>query len=139
MGRFLTILPINPTTEMKLPKLLIVFFSVLALTSSSFAATSGVGCYIPSKGKIYPNIKSGIEYRTTGAISITGQICALNGATTSCKVKFGSTFTFGTAGSWNVIYCPIDDYVLFLLPCILILGFFFIRKKQLLLSLSTVE
>ncbi|MES2417978.1 MAG: hypothetical protein V4541_07295 [Bacteroidota bacterium] len=123
---------------MKLSKLFTLIFGLLILAGSSFAATSGTGCYIPSKGKIYKTVKSGNEYKTSPTISITGVICILNGAGTTCRVKFSGSYTYGVAGNWNKTYCPIDDNVVFLLFGTLMIGFVLIRKKQL-LFLQTKE
>lgn len=120
---------------MKRLKFFILLCGLLLLADGSYGATSGTGCYIQSTGKIYKTLKSGIEYKTSPTISITGNICLFNGAGATCKVKISGSFVFGLAGNWNVLYCPIDDYVWLMLLGFGIIGFSFLRKNSQIIQL----
>lgn len=124
------------------------FLALCTLPYTVQASTSGEGCYIVAKHRIYTKKKSrgSSVYRDSPSINVTGEICLQYGSGTPCRVEIDDDdddhhygghddddddedYYYGVAGNWDAIYSPIDDYVWLLLSGTSALIFFVSRKN----------
>lgn len=135
---------------------LLLFIALCTLPYTVRASTSGEGCYIAAKHRIYTKKKSRSSsvYRDSPSIRITDEVCLQYGSGTPCRVEVDDDddddhhygghddghdgdddddddddYYYGIAGNWDAIYCPIDDYVWLLLSGTSALIFFISRKN----------
>ncbi|MFD0939358.1 hypothetical protein [Pedobacter boryungensis] len=108
------------------------FFIVLLVAFGlSISVNAATGCVLNSNlSKIYTSLQSGTTYRsTTSSNALSG--CVYKQTTNPCTVSgLGSGFL----GDTTILNCPIDDYNMLILLVVAGLGFFYIRKKNLILN-----
>lgn len=139
---------------MKTLKTLILLFTLFFSNYASAAlpvGTTGTGCYVASTGIIYPNYSDngGTYYPDTyyntdpteysrncdGRGNNITAIRRGNSSNSSCRVRLTSgnnpTYASGNKRNFEVVQCPIDDYIPAMVVAMAGFGFVFIRRKDL--------